>query len=387
MLLKYFLFFVNLIIVYSFSSQTLHLQKKSFNYISYNKLYKNSLSNRLLLISNKSILKSCINEYDNHINKINKFDNAKLHIINIIFEFSLFRIVLANLARLLIANNAKKYNYDWEYNVNKWQSRNNELQLIYNNITNKNINYQNYYNKQFHAYEDGNLNWKAAYEVDSATYALTLRYWNEKVLSGKYNIIQIQDLLRYNILNEIDKYMVNIKKPEYICDLGCSTGISTEYIYEYYKSNIKSLIGIDLSPYFLSIANLRLIDSINISKNITYKHDYAENTHNIIGLNSTNLIISQFLFHELPTHISREILKSIYISLTSGGVIAISDIDVTRMLKNTAPINVALFQITEPYFIDYAKFDFKKELELLNFTDIKIVETDPKNRLILAKKI
>ena len=181
--------------------------------------------------------------------------------------------------------------------------------------------------------------------------------------------------------------MVDIKKPEYICDLGCSTGISTEYIYEYYKSNINSLIGIDLSPYFLSIANLRLIDSINILQNITYIHDYAENTHNIIGLNSCDLIISQFLFHELPIHISQEILKSIYMSLTSGGVIAISDIDVTRMLKNTSPINVALFQITEPYFIDYTKFDFKKELELLNFTEIKIVETDPKNRLILAKKI
>jgi len=37
----------------------------------------------------------------------------------------------------------------------------------------------------FHAYEHGNLNWEAAFEVEAATLALTLRYWpNEVFLLG-----------------------------------------------------------------------------------------------------------------------------------------------------------------------------------------------------------
>ena len=33
----------------------------------------------------------------------------------------------------------------------------------------------------FHAYEGGNLNWNAAFEVEAATLAITLRYWPNEV--------------------------------------------------------------------------------------------------------------------------------------------------------------------------------------------------------------
>ena len=33
----------------------------------------------------------------------------------------------------------------------------------------------------FHAYEAGNLNWEAAFEVEAATLAITLRYWPNEV--------------------------------------------------------------------------------------------------------------------------------------------------------------------------------------------------------------
>jgi hypothetical protein len=41
------------------------------------------------------------------------------------------------------------------------------------------MDYPNYYTQPFHAYEDGNLNWLAAAEVESATSAMCLRVGRE----------------------------------------------------------------------------------------------------------------------------------------------------------------------------------------------------------------
>lgn len=37
------------------------------------------------------------------------------------------------------------------------------------------IEYPDYFLQPFHAYEEGNLNWLAAYEIEPATYAIAVR--------------------------------------------------------------------------------------------------------------------------------------------------------------------------------------------------------------------
>jgi hypothetical protein len=79
-------------------------------------------------------------------------------------------------------------------------------------------------------------------------------------------------------------------------------------------------------------------------------------------------------------------MKSMWLTLRAGGVVAIADVDVERMIKRSSPALIALFQITEPFFKEYAMLDLERELIDAGFTDVQTVLTDPKNRLVLARR-
>ena len=46
-------------------------------------------------------------------------------------------------------------------------------------LTDASVAYPDYYLRPFHAYSEGNLNWLAAYEAESATYSMAMRVWPE----------------------------------------------------------------------------------------------------------------------------------------------------------------------------------------------------------------
>ena len=62
-------------------------------------------------------------------------------------------------------------------------------------IEDRSMEYPDYYMQEFHAYEEGNLNWLAAFEVESATYSMALRTFPDQVLTPE----QAQAQLRGNI--------------------------------------------------------------------------------------------------------------------------------------------------------------------------------------------
>jgi hypothetical protein len=116
-------------------------------------------------------------------------------------------------------------------------------------------------------------------------------------------------------------------------------------------------------------------------------HACAEQTEDVLGANSIDLIYASFLFHELPAEVSacarahthtgfaepltfslnvraspplfvmqatRAVLKSVAKSLRRGGVIAIADVDVERMVKRSSPPLITLFQVLlRPYIDSY----------------------------------
>lgn len=59
------------------------------------------------------------------------------------------------------------------------------------------VEYPSYYIQQFHAYDEGNLNWQAAFEVESATYSMALRVWPNEGLEKE----EAQQKLRASFLN------------------------------------------------------------------------------------------------------------------------------------------------------------------------------------------
>ena len=58
-----------------------------------------------------------------------------------------------------------------------------QLLQIKQEIENANISYPDYYLKDFHAYDGGNLNWKAAFEIESATSSLSMRVFKDDKLT------------------------------------------------------------------------------------------------------------------------------------------------------------------------------------------------------------
>jgi len=315
--------------------------------------------------------------------------------VNVLFNIPPVRASLARVARLVLADNAWRFGVDWKGTTAKWKSRFHELEE-HLHIINTHPSYPTYYLKPFHAYEHGNLNWEAAFEVEAATLALTLRYWPNEVKTGTLLAPEAQNRVRRSILSEAKKYWdkgaAGRPGPQDICDVGCSVGISTEYVALAHSFTAKSITGIDLSPYYLAVAMSRAKDcdgrdrASRLFRDSKFIHSAAELTHEVMGEESTDLIYSQFVFHELPTEASRSVLKSLIRTLRPNGVIAITDVDVERMVKRSSPALIALFQITEPFFKEYAELDLEAELVAAGFKDVSLVQTDPKNRLVLARK-
>ncbi len=50
-----------------------------------------------------------------------------------------------------------------------------QLEALRKELEDPSLPYPSYYLKPFHAYETGNLEWLAAYEVEPATYAMGIR--------------------------------------------------------------------------------------------------------------------------------------------------------------------------------------------------------------------
>ena len=167
-------------------------------------------------------------------------------------------------------------------NVQRCKSHHYQLIELNNNLINNKLPYPNYYTKSFHGYDHGNLNWDAAYEAVPATLSISSNYWNNS------DVILSHTWLRNNFTLNINNYLKSLNiynKNNNILDIGCSIGIGSEYLYKNIP-NIK-LTGLDLSPYFLSIAKLR---SLIYQIPIKYIHDNAEKTN--FSNNEFNIITS-----------------------------------------------------------------------------------------------
>ena len=314
-------------------------------------------------------------------------------------------------ARRTLISTAENKGIPWTERALVLNDKIQSLEQIYSTIYSNSITtYPEYYTQEFHAYDEGNLNWKAAIECESATMSMALRVWPDEQLT----YIEAQDRLRLSFLDNVKKYFIDNKKliPKNmnICDIGCSVGISTFYLADYFKdSNIE---GLDLSANFLTIAKLRQeivtekstinftqdeLDNIieasslktkfsnsNIDR-IKWIHANAERT----GLpdDKFDLTSVSFMFHELPTIASDDILKELYRITSPGGVIAITDNNPqSKVIQNLPPVLFTLMKSTEPWSDEYYVYDIESRLRELGGTNVITVESDPRHRTILCYK-
>lgn len=274
---------------------------------------------------------------------------------------------------------AEKNGIDWKRLVSTYEDENTMLALNMWKKRKENIfiEYPDYYLKKFHGYENGNLEWKAATELEAATKSISCTYWEgvDAYTSEKW--------MRHNVTENINFYLNkhNIVVHN-IADFGCSIGISTEYLFLSYPT--KEITGIDLSPYFIAIASHRN-DKLNFG--IKYLHQNIENT--TLNSNSYDMITCMFVLHEVPEDISQKIIKEAHRMLKPNGVFVVVDLDQFK-IKDTHSTNKFIqwaFETTEPHIQDYYNNDIKDQLSINGFGSIELYSNDPMNNVWISKKI
>ncbi|MEW5317084.1 MAG: hypothetical protein WDW38_008415 [Sanguina aurantia] len=315
--------------------------------------------------------------------------------------------ILKIFARRQIISLAVSKGIDWEGHVKQMEATS-EIYAIKSEVEDVCVSYPAYYLKPFHAYTTGNLSWQAAFEVDPASDSVALRcYKMFDTLSPK----QAQDMLRDSITNSIKAHLhsCSIPAPSHILDVGCSTGISSRYMAAAWPQ--AHVTGIDLSPYFLAVAewqNRRCgvhqalagqgpswsepcqglhpphPPPAQIPNPITYRHASIEEC--ALPSASYDLLNFTFVIHECPADAIRGFIAQSKRLLVPGrGIVSFVDNDPRSAAIQSMPPAVAVFmKSTEPWSDSYYSMDLEGALAEAGFTNITSVSVDTRHRNVMA---
>ncbi|MBD6619115.1 class I SAM-dependent methyltransferase [Komarekiella sp. 'clone 1'] len=280
---------------------------------------------------------------------------------------------LANLAkhqaRQMMIKRAEKIGVPWTREVETLQARDWKTDLA--QVQNPLLSYPDYYLTSFHAYETGNLNWQAAFEVESAAHAVHAKIWQGTEAQGDLMLRQsYHNILKSQIPNE----------PQDILDVGCSVGLSTFALQAVYPH--AQITGLDLSPYFLAVAHYRAQQ--RQSKIINWVHAKAESS----GLpdNSFDLVSIFLMCHELPQSATRQIFAEMRRVLRPGGYLAIMDMNPKSEIYKKMPAYIlTLLKSTEPYLDEYFTLDIEQAIVEAGFQVPTIIGNSPRHRTVIAQ--
>ena len=297
-------------------------------------------------------------------------------LVNVLIQTKPVYRIMKHQARQVLIKTAEKNGIPWRKNYQELAQS--DVQTTYDAIVNAEIVYPDYYRVPFHAYDAGNLCWEAAFEAESATQSMALRVWpNEPNLT----FTEAQNRLRDSFLHILSPYLATPVRD--ILDVGCSVGMSTMALQDYFSSQQETpinTVGLDLSPYMLAVASKR--DS---EKAIQWVHGNAEQT-NFVD-NSYDLVTLQFVIHELPRYATTAIFREIKRILRPGGVIAIVDNNPSSpVIQKLPPVLFTLMKSTEPWSDDYYTFNVERALQEVGFDYQTTVASDPRHRTIIAIK-
>ena len=279
-------------------------------------------------------------------------------------------------ARRVLIKTAEKNGIPWRKNYQELEKSG--VKNLLDSVTNSKITYPDYYLVPFHAYDEGNLCWQAAFEAASATKSMALRVWKGEDITWQAAQQRLRDRF-YQILAEYTP-----EKIDRALDLGCSVGMSTLSLHQYFSTRQDTpinTIGLDLSPYMLAVAKAGDTKG-EISQWI---HGLGEST----GLddNSLDLVTLQFVIHELPRQATEAIFREVLRILKPGGVMGIVDNNpASPVIQSLPPVLFTLMKSTEPWSDDYYTFDVEAAIKRAGFNYQTTVASDPRHRTIIALK-
>jgi hypothetical protein len=172
-----------------------------------------------------------------------------------------------NRARTLMMDRAETIGVYWRDEVKRLQTRDTDVAFdptwaeALAAVQNPELVYPDYYVTSFHAYEEGNLGWLPAMEVEVAAKAVHARIWPDAGAAGDAKLRQsYHDVLKAQLP----------ESPIAIADLGCGVGMSTETLQATFPA--ARVTGVDLSPISSLSPNIeRPKGAISLGKNSKFK--------------------------------------------------------------------------------------------------------------------
>ncbi|MEM9088345.1 MAG: class I SAM-dependent methyltransferase [Cyanobacteria bacterium P01_F01_bin.53] len=306
-------------------------------------------------------------------------DDLLSRFVNLLIQNKPLFGVMKSQARRVLIKTAEKKGISWRDNYQQLEKEMAAIGLnqALSEIANPEITYPDYYQVPFHAYDEGNLCWPAALEAESATYSMAVRVWPDEDLTWQV----AQERLRGSFHQVLAEY--GPQQVTDILDVGCSVGISTRLLHEYYTNTQNTSInttGLDLSPYMLAVAKHH-----NTDMPIQWLHAKAEDTG--LPADSLDVVTLQFVIHELPRHITQAIFNEAHRILRPGGCIALVDNNPkSPVIQGLPPVLFTLMKSTEPWSDDYYTFNVEAALEESGFEHSVTVASDPRHRTIIGVK-
>ncbi|MEA5496112.1 methyltransferase domain-containing protein [Limnoraphis robusta Tam1] len=274
-------------------------------------------------------------------------------------------------ARQMMINRAEKLGVPWRQQAQTLLLRNWDTE--FSQVHNPQLNYPEYYLRPFHAYDEGNLSWQAAVEVEVAAYAVHAKIWPEAGVDGDHRLRQsYNDVLRASLPTNLQD----------IVDLGCSVGMSTFSLQQLYPQ--ANITGVDLSPYFLAVAQY------NSPKwqqqgypQPTWVHAPAEATN--LPEKSFDLVSLCLVCHELPQVATQHIFQEAKRLLRPGGYIAVMDMNPkSEVISRMPPYVFTLLKSTEPYLDEYFSLNLEQTLTDAGFQLVTLNYNSPRHRTAIA---
>ncbi|MBW4692451.1 MAG: methyltransferase domain-containing protein [Lyngbya sp. HA4199-MV5] len=353
--------------------------------------------------------------------------NLASHLINGLLAVKPLANLAKHQARQMMIKRAESIGVYWLREVEALRSRSWDDDLA--QVQNPNLVYPDYYVTSFHAYEEGNLGWEPALEVEVAAHAVHARIWKDAGAQG--------DAWLRQSYHDVLKAQLPVA-PAKILDIGCSVGMSTFALQETFPE--AQMTGLDLSPYFLAVAKyrgekrgegrgvrsqesgvrsqeskrkesppdtnrpseampfaqrsegkaLQLTTSTSHPLPLTphsspsWLHAAAEST----GLPdaSFDLVSACLVFHELPQSAAIAILQEARRVLRPGGHLAIMDMNPqSEIYAKMPPYVKTLLKSTEPYLDEYFALDLEGAIVSAGFAQPTVTCNSPRHRTIVAK--
>eukprot|EP00242_Pyramimonas_sp_CCMP2087_P004370 CAMPEP_0198202324 /NCGR_PEP_ID=MMETSP1445-20131203/5459_1 /TAXON_ID=36898 /ORGANISM="Pyramimonas sp., Strain CCMP2087" /LENGTH=367 /DNA_ID=CAMNT_0043873181 /DNA_START=181 /DNA_END=1284 /DNA_ORIENTATION=- len=303
----------------------------------------------------------------------------------------LYEGIMKPMARRTMITTAEKNGVMWRTNVATLEETR-DVYTIYNEIKDTSMEYPEYYLQPFHAYTEGNLCWQAAFEAESATYAMALRAWPKEALQWEEAQDRLRDSYVRNIKEHIQEH--NLASPLRIVDAGCSVGISTRSIHESFPE--AEMIGLDLSTHMLAVAAYRDANETSMIQRVpaenkslkqrrNWVHKKAEDTG--FETSSMDLFSLSFVLHELPQQATRDVIAEAARVLRPGGVFVMCDNNpLSAVIQNLPPVIFTLMKSTEPHSDEYFSFNMEQALRDAGFTQVHTEIMDPRHRIVLATR-